>query len=553
MAVLVRTNVIGEPIRRTLLSKGVRVVSIGMNSLFEAAEGNAARLLFLMMAGRAEKRAVLEAWEDAALGVSGEKLRAAIDDAERTRDKMATESDEVRFAVYNIQRQFIGFLENIEIREEAIPDGRGEVVFYNLAKFSQAISDFETIHFHSAPIRKYESFAGFLEHQAENVYADAATEEHLVSPDAVQILTIHKSKGLQWPVVFVPQLMRNRFPTKGKGGRTIWHLLPSNGIVDQSRFLNSLEDERRLFYVAITRSQKHLHLTGAPHPSNRLYKHPSDFWNEVLESRYVKRRLQDYSGRRRAQPEPRKSVSDINLSFSDLKYFFECPYQFKLRILCGFNAPLDEALGYGKSLHDALAELHAKAINGEVISQAMATELVDRHLRVPFAYPTLRETMRRAAVHVVSDYIRARKSEFDKIEFSEKEIEVSLGDGVSVSGRIDLVRRRDTNEVAIVDLKSNKDAQAPELTDSQLHIYALGYRDLTGHNADYVETYELDHQKRISRAVDDDIIKDVTKEVHATAKALRDANFPPRPTDRSCGKCDFRRMCSVGSKHLSAN
>ena len=63
---------------------------------------------------------------------------------------MALESDEVRFSVYNIQRQFIGFLEEIGLREESIPDERGEVVFYNLAKFSQAISDFKSIHFHSA-------------------------------------------------------------------------------------------------------------------------------------------------------------------------------------------------------------------------------------------------------------------------------------------------------------------------------------------------------------------------------------------------------------------
>ena len=53
------------------------------------------------------------------------------------------------------------------MREEPVPDGRGEVVFYNLGKFSQLISDFETIHFHSKPAEKYESFADFLEYRAE--------------------------------------------------------------------------------------------------------------------------------------------------------------------------------------------------------------------------------------------------------------------------------------------------------------------------------------------------------------------------------------------------
>ena len=239
----------------------------------------------------------------------------------------------------------------------------------------------------------------------------------------------------------------------------------------------------------------------------------------------------------------------MNLSFSDLKYYFECPYQFKLRILCGFNAPLDEALGYGKSLHDMLAELHGRAIDGEPITDSLADELVQRHLRVPFAYPALRDIMRKSARGVVRDYIKARKADFDKIEFSEKAIEVPIGDGVAVSGRIDLVRRRDTDEIAIVDLKSNKDAQAPQLTDNQLNIYALGYRELTGKDADFLETYQLDEQKRISRSVHNEDIEDVKSQIKLTAKALREKDFPTKPAAKTCGRCDFCRMCSAGSKY----
>jgi DNA helicase-2/ATP-dependent DNA helicase PcrA len=286
-----------------------------------------------------------------------------------------------------------------------------------------------------------------------------------------------------------------------------WHLLPSQGIQNQSRFLGSDEDERRLFYVAVTRSQKYLHLTTAPTPNNQLLQKPSEFWYDVLESKFVKRRKQDYSKRAYGKPQPRSAVQNVGLSFSDLKYFFECPYQFKLRVLYGFNPPLDEALGYGKSLHDMLAELHGRAIAGERISTAMADELVQRHLRIPFAYPALRSIMQDAAKNVVQEYIRARQADFDKLEFSEKAIEVAIGDGVTVSGRIDLVRRRDTQEIAIVDLKSSDRAQTEDLTDAQLHIYALGYRELTGRDADYVETYLLDDQTRRSRSVDNDFIR----------------------------------------------
>jgi len=64
-----------------------------------------------------------------------------------------------------------------------------------------------------------------------------------------------------------------------------------------------------------------------------------------------------------------------------------------------------------------------------------------------------------------------------------------VGDGISVLGRIDMVRRKDTNETTIVDLKSNDRAQPEEVTETQLHVYALGYQELTGRSADFVEIY----------------------------------------------------------------
>ncbi|RUW61853.1 ATP-dependent DNA helicase [Mesorhizobium sp. M7A.F.Ca.US.008.03.1.1] len=548
MAVLVRINRMADPIRQALRKAGIPFVSVGMSTLFDALEAEAARQLFYLMAGEADRDTVIAAWRSADLGIPEEAIAKAVDEAVATRERMAVEDNSVRFSVYNIQRQFIGFLERIGLREEIIPGGRGEVTFYNLAKFSQAISDFEAIYFHSRPVAKYESFAAFLRHQAEGAYGESSgQDERFVSPDAVQILTIHRAKGLQWPVVFVPQLVRNRFPASKRGGRTIWHLIPDRCIGSQNRFANAPEDERRLFYVAVTRSQKHLHLTTAPTPGSTLYVRPSDLWHNVLESRYVKRLRQTFDARERGEPRAKTSIANVNLTFSDMRYFFECPYQFKMRTLYGFNAPLAEALGYGKSLHDALAELHARAIAGETFNPSDADALVDRHLRLPYAYPALADTMRQSAKRTVASYITARHSEFDKLEHSEKAIEVALENGVTVAGRIDLVRRRDTNEVAIVDLKSTQRAQAEELTEAQLHIYALGYKELTGRNADFVETYELDTQTRRPRAVDEDLIADVIARVQDTAAALRANDFQPNPSQTKCSGCDFTRLCTAST------
>ena len=536
----------GKAIMAALTEAKVPYVITGMDNLFDKPEAEAARQLFYFLAGVIEAPALRAAWQRADLGIATESLEQAIGAASRAREDMKR-ADVGQFKVYNLQRQFMAFLETAQLREEQVPAGRGEVVFYNLGQFSQLISDFESIHFHSNPTDKYASFAGFLKHHAEGAYPEGWQENAYVSPDAVRIMTVHQAKGLQWPAVFIPQLVRNRFPTKGGGGRTAWHLIPESAFKNAIRYKGGIDDERRLFYVAMTRAQKYLHMSWAPTDGNRNAQAPSEFFTDVLASKFVKRRAPDYSARPHLPPAAKASVANVTLSFSDVKYFFECPYQFKLRILYGFNAPLDEALGFGKSLHDALAEVHKRALAGEIVSPEEAERLVARHLRTPYAYPRLREQLEAAARRAIEGYVRQNAAELRRLEFSEKGIEISLGDGVSVAGRIDLVRRTDTDEVTIVDLKSNERAQAEAVTETQLHIYALGYQTLTGRNADYVEIYELDEQKRKIRSVQEDFLEEVQRNVRRAADALRKNTLAPAPKKKTCQACDYCNLCSSAS------
>ncbi|MEW5863226.1 MAG: ATP-dependent DNA helicase [Pseudomonadota bacterium] len=548
MAVLLRSvKANAEPITNALRAAGIPYVVTGMTNLFGTSEAEAARQLFYFMGdhGGVTEGDVEQAWKDAELGLDPAALRDAVKRVAASKAAL-TDPDQERWGQYSIQRVFLTFLDEAGIREERVPNGRGEVVFYNLGKFSQLISDFETIHYHSKPVEKYASFANFLQYRAEDAYPEGWQDNQYANPDAVRIMTVHQAKGMQWPVVFVPALLKNRFPAKKPGGRNVWHLLPRAAIRGQARFEGSLEDERRLFYVAMTRSQKFLHLTWGAVPGNQLFQKRSAFWEDVLASKYVKRKAPDYSKRKRLPPQPRAGVTNVVFSFSDLKYFFECPYQFKLRVLYGFNAPIHEALGYGKSLHDALAEVHARAIRGDVADAAEVPRLVETHLHVPYAYPALRQQLEAAAERVLRDYLRDNAALFDKIEFSEKQIEINLGHGVTVNGRIDLVRRVDTGETTIVDLKSSDRAQAEEVTEAQLHVYALGYQELTGRRPDYVEVYELDERKRKPRSVDDDFIADVKFKVGEAADALRRGMLPAAPSAKKCGACDYRGMCTSG-------
>ncbi len=79
--------------------------------------------------------------------------------------------------------------------------------------------------------------------------------------DAVQIMTVHKAKGLEFHTVFLPQLMKREFPVSNMGGKKYYHVLGGVFEEHKDRYQSDLEDERKLYYVAVTRAKQNLYLT----------------------------------------------------------------------------------------------------------------------------------------------------------------------------------------------------------------------------------------------------------------------------------------------------
>ena len=113
--------------------------------------------------------------------------------------------------------------------------------------------------------------------------------------------------------------------------------------------------------------------------------------------------------------------------------------------------------------------------------------------------PRSRRRCARAAIKSVERYLTEHASDLERTIHSEKQIQVHVAPGITVDGRIDLVRRLDTDEVAIVDFKSTARAQDEDVTRDQLHVYAVGYQELTGERADLIEVLNLDEQGKTIR------------------------------------------------------
>jgi DNA helicase-2/ATP-dependent DNA helicase PcrA len=339
-------------------------------------------------------------------------------------------------------------------------------------------------------------------------------------------------------------MRKNRFPSKRHGGLSVFHVVPEEAIADPDRYRGTVADETRLFYVAVTRAQKHLAVTYSP-GSNQLYKNRSPLLDHCADQIWVSTKPSTTPLPARIEPHALHDIPQVTFSFSELKYLFECPYSFKLRFLYGFNPPLHEALGYGKGLHDALSEVHKRALSGEILDASAAGDLVERHLHTPFAYPELRDKLEKSAVAAIERYFVTHGDEIPRTVHSEKQIQVHVAPGITVDGRIDLIRRLDTDELSIVDFKSSERAQPEDVTRDQLHVYAVGYQELSGEDADLIEVLNLDEEGKSTREeVEEDLLAEVKTHIKMAGDALRSNQLLRLNSwGPECQNCDLSGLC----------
>ena len=538
-AVLIRRWANANDIAAALREEEIPFIVGGVNQLFQQPEIQAAKSLFLFLDDQLDRFTLAELWQDACHdNLDDEVLDDAIDILEKSKPK------KTYYETFILQKVYRDFLENAGITENIFPqnpsskiagDTQGEIVFYNLGMFSQVIEDFESIHFISKPKSKLKNFLNFIRYAADDYYPEGWQNNSYKTPNAVQIMTVFQAKGLEFPVVFVPWLNRNNFPIKRASGKQVWHHLEKSLIKGQSRFERSIEAERRLFYVAMTRSKKFLFLSRGAKP--KLYGKESDFGAEVRTSNYVfSSPTRDFSERASIVPRPFDETGTMNLNFSVLKDFFECNYSFKFYCLYGFRNPLDARMGYGRSVHNALMEIHRRALQGDIVKDKEITGLIDIHSHFPYALGDVEDDMKQRAVKNVQTYVTDNRKEFPNIEFAEKEIEINLGNGIMVQGRMDLIKKKNldgTIETTIIEYKSTENAQAYNVTIGQLELYSLGYEALTGQKADFLEIFNLDQNKPhrtelTSKAMD--VMKGTIQEA---AEKIRNNDLGDK-----CGKTD---------------
>ena len=554
------------PLLAALRRRGIPAVVTGLTGLFACAEVCAGVGIFQFLAGKLASKMLLRLWQQVDVGLTIEALEQGVQllqqrlaalpqhlsEPQQT-DGQAASEEPSQATAYDLQRLYLDFLAAIGLREEQIPSARGAAVYANLGQFSLVISDYESIHYHAAPRERYEGFVRFAQYQAAGHYAPGEPETGCLAVDAVQIATIHAVKGMEFPAVFMPCLQANRFPAYNQPQK-VWELIPRAAIPAAAHYDTTLDSERRLLYVALTRAEKYLVCSWAPDPTRKNQQQPSIFWEELRQqAAFSPDPFALASDRPRLTPQPRRPLVEMSVSFSHLRYLLECPRQFRLRFLYGFQPAVAPALGYGRSLHNALADLHRRVLHGARFTredyETLTSELLDHHLHLPFADDELRAVLRQAASANLHRYLEERGANLPTLEHVEDSIEVVLPGGLVVTGRMDLVHHIQTGERAIVDYKTRHQTSAETVTWTQLLVYAPGYRQRYGVDADVIEVYHLADGSSERRRIDADLVAQTLERVSRAGERLR-TNDLPRLAEwcTPCETCDHAGLCRSHDK-----
>jgi DNA helicase-2/ATP-dependent DNA helicase PcrA len=451
---------------------------------------------------------------------------------------------------------------------------RASAAMFHLGQLSSLVTGVETRGWTSTREYRYQIQALVL-WGARN----ARTEEAplLVTPDAVQITTIHSAKGLEFATVFLADVCAQRFPSNQ--ARRLPRL-PFEGPITQRIRVQELVDnsnydgERRLMYVALTRAERFLFVTTSkPSQFFAIPKSGAAFSgvSETLTGLGGVVNVNPNAVPANIEHRPSEVSREIRLvtSFSDLRYYLECPHDFYLRKVLGFTPTIDQAFGYGRGVHNLLREIHSDPKAWAELAPDRATleqrlwELVGRglfYLRHTVGEPA--DRMRGRAVEIVADYVETYADELSRLEFDpEREFETLIEEEeVLVSGAIDVVRLDEPPRVTIVDFKSGDPESDTRLTldeeemKLQVTMYGLAARrELEYEPERGLVRYLGEAGREVVVDLDDEALASARGVVAETARQIRNREFlsgPNRPPRRErytirCQECDFLQFCGM--------
>jgi len=393
------------------------------------------------------------------------------------------------------------------------------------------------------------------------------------SLDAVRLMTVHQAKGLEFPHVLIVRVGPGSFPVNYK--ESLVDFPPELRDPDSAATGNDKEyhkeEERRLFYVAMTRARDNLMIyakqgTGVdktPSGDLRLLLAAQD-QKRYVTSRLVRGNQTSLSLAASAAPlqAPASRINEwlelkatpglaSNLSASAVDTYERCPLRFKIERDWKLSRDLPAALQFGAAMHQVLRAYGEAARTGQpIVDQEFIAQFRAVLVEQKIADSYQHDLYERQGVQQLQDFLAgARSAPPPAVLHTEERFEIKIGE-TTVVGRIDRVDRAADGGAVIVDYKTGR-AKDQEAADEslQLSLYALAAKQKWGYRVSSLVFHNLEGNVPVfTSRVDSDLI-DASERVEAAAEKIAAGHFPAK-TGYHCGFCSYRSLCPAKEKRI---
>lgn len=417
-----------------------------------------------------------------------------------------------------------GYLNRLLEREDA----KSEEKLYNLARLSRIIKTFEEI----TGGNKAKNFLWFIYNSARN---DAFEQEKIEDENAVKLMTVHKAKGLEFPVVFMCSLLEGRFPLNFRKDKYVLPL-PEEFYRELEELKKEeeefYEEEKRLFYVGITRAQENLIFTTSDKITSQR-KEESRFLKEIGEHVSKDRELN------KPIEEEYESVEETpDLSYSAINTYIDCPFRYNLAYRYDFATPRIFMQNVGTFVHNLLQRIHFEIENGKELSPDEIESLVEDYWISVYHDDSKDEKLK-------MKYLEKAKSYYEKIKpFYEEIIAIEepfsyIDENMILNGQVDLIVKDKNGNTDLIDFKARK-AEGIEETnvDKQLKIYNYCLR--SEYDIDKLIAYTFEDNKKIEFEPEEEWVKNFLEK---TTNRIEEKEFNRKVGGAFCDKCRFKFCC----------
>ena len=396
---------------------------------------------------------------------------------------------------------------------------------------------------------------------------DPAVAEADPDDDAVPVLTVHKAKGLEFPVVFLVGCVEQRFPVKPRRDplELPADLLPAAMVVGDAHH----QEERRLFYVAMTRAKEELVMTSAADYGTARARKVSRFVVEALDlpsPAPVPRKSQALEALGRHQPAPESEPGSepplpeaeiLPLSFRQIDDYQTCPLKYKYVHRLRVPLLIHHRIVYGHAIHKAVQEYFRARADGRSFSEE---DLVGAFRAAWVSEGFLSRDHEERRLAAGEESLRRFHRQDQLAPLAPTGIEEDFAffvDRTRVQGRYDLVVETG-GAVTILDFKTGvvgsvADADKRAKESLQLDVYALAHLRGKGRLPDRVELRFLESglsggkRPTLEQAV-------VTEQnIRDVSALIRKREFGAKPSYLACGQCAFRDICPYTARGPEAD